>query len=112
MKLLKYITVIIPAVFFSTLSISYADICFFGYTVNNPDIINEMYSEYGLKPNVGAVHGKDPTVVMQNAKASNDNGAKAIILLGDLIFNKVHIAKQIVVTMGMWLEKGMRLVCF
>jgi len=90
MKVLKSLLVLfLPFVFIISIP-TRADICFFGYQANSVSAINEIYDDYGLTPNVGVVYGKDFKVFRQKAEALNEHGAKAIIVIGDLIFEKVQ----------------------
>lgn len=68
---------------------SSAEICFFGYTANSVDAFNEIYSDYGLTPNVGVVNYAQ---FKETALALNSNGAQAILVINQLIFETVPSA--------------------
>jgi hypothetical protein len=93
MKVLNILLVLfLPVVFIISIA-ARAEICFFGYQANSVSDINEIYDDYGLTPNVGVVYGKDFKVFRQSTEALNKHGAKAIIVISDLIFEKVKTSQ-------------------
>lgn len=88
MKSLKILLLLFPALFFSTNLSSFAEICFFGYQINSTDSVNEIYDDYSLTPNVGVIFGKNHAEFKETALALNRRGAKAIIMLNNMIFEK------------------------
>lgn len=83
------LSLVVPIFIFTSTISSIAELCFFGYTANSIDLVNEIYDDYDLTPNVGVVFGKDFREFKKTAQALNKNGAKAIIILSELIFDKV-----------------------
>jgi len=88
MNVLKSLSVLLlPFVFIISVS-AHAELCFFGYQANSVSSVNEIYADFGLTPNAGIVFGKDFKELKKTAQALNENGAKAVIMLSDLIFDK------------------------
>jgi len=92
MKFPAFIAILFITILFIPKTSVIAELCFFGYQANSVDSVKEIYDDYGLTPNVGVVFGKDYKQFMQTAMELNKNGAKAVILISDLIFEKVKTA--------------------
>jgi len=92
MKFPAFIAILFIPILFTPKTSVIAELCFFGCQANSVGSINEIYDDYGLTPNVGVVFGKDYKQIKQAALALNNKGAKAVILISDLIFEKVKAA--------------------
>lgn len=89
MKFPAFIVCLFITILFTPGTSVIAELCFFGYQANSVDSVKEIYDDYGLTPNVGVVFGKDYRQFMLTAQELNKKGAKVIILISDLIFEKV-----------------------
>ena len=90
MKFPAIMAILFISILFTPKTSVIAELCFFWYQANSVGFINEIYDDYGLTPNVGVVFGKDYKQIKLAALALNDKSAKAVILISDLIFEKVR----------------------
>lgn len=93
MRALTFFLVLLPAIIFSTGFYSFAEICFFGYLDNGSNSVNEIYDDYNLNPNIGAIFAKDLNQWKEAAQALNNKKAQAIIMVSDIIFERVKTAE-------------------
>jgi hypothetical protein len=92
MKFPAFIAILFISILFTFKTSVFAELCFFGCQANTVGFINEIYDDYVLTPNVGVVFRKDYKQIKPAALALNNKGAKTVILISELIFEKVRAA--------------------